>query len=231
MYVWLGVACLVAGLVIGRLAPGPLAPPHRRRGRGAPRRGVGGQRGQPDVRVLPDLRPPVRQERQPLPRQCAARPRCARRRPGAASCPTTAPPWSVSIPGKNLKFTPRPGVRVGAPGVVRARPSPSCRSSCCCTARRASLRTGPARLRRRDVAGLRRAAQRGGADPRHAGHQRILGRGLRVRQQRDLRRGRDVPDQDRARVHAEELQRRARAGIDRASPGCPRAACAPPPWP
>ena len=73
LYLWLIATCLVAGLVLAGW----------RRARWARRIAgliaivlalvVGGQRGERDVPVLPDLRSPVRQERQQLPRQLPAR--------------------------------------------------------------------------------------------------------------------------------------------------------------
>ena len=151
MYVWLCVACLMAWPGPGRMAAGSLAPPHRRCGRDRPRRGVGGQRGESDVRVLPDLCPPVRPERQPLPGQCAAHLDA----PGGGQERQAARSWrhlGGFHPGDQPEVHAPAGVRVGAPGVVRALPASAAGHRAACTAFPASLRTGLARatpMRRR----------------------------------------------------------------------------------
>ena len=141
LYVWLGGACAQVGLVVAgwRRAHWP------RRICGVVAvvlaAGVGGQRGQPDVPVLPDLRPPARQERQPLPGQCAAQ---RHARPGGQDRPAARPRChperfhprdqpEVHAPARPTCGSPRPGSRAT---------SPSCRSSSCCTAPPAILLTG-----------------------------------------------------------------------------------------
>ena len=122
---------------------------------------------------------------------------------------------SVPIPGQNLKFTPRPAY-VWVPPAWFARNHPQLPV----IELLHGTPGGPENWtkfeqRRRHGAGLRRAAPRDRPDPRDAGHQRVPGRRQRVRQQRDVRSRRDVPDQDRPRLHAEEVQRQHRSGIGR----------------
>ena len=130
-------------------------------------------------------------------------------------------------PRHGLKFTPRQAYVWVPPGVVRARSAQAAGHRADARHARRALRLDPSRLRRRHVAGLRRAAPRGGADPGHAGHQRVVGRGLRMRRQRDVRDVETYLTKTVPRTCRRTSTPGRRPGSF-ASPVFPRAACAPP---
>ena len=123
----------------------------------------------------------------------------------------------VSIPGTNLRFTPRPAY-VWVPPAWFGRSQPQLPVIVLMH----GVPGQPSdwtRASYADATSLAFAEQHHGVAPILVmpDINGSLERGLRVRQQPDLRAGRDVPDQDGARVHAEELQRQDDSGIDRDS--------------
>ena len=116
---------------------------------------------------------------------------------------------------------------LGAASLVRPRPPPTARHRTAPRHPRRPLGLDPGHLRRRHLPGLRPTTPRPSPHPGHARRQRLLRRRHRMRQLGQFRRRGNLPEQRRARLHDQKLQRPHQRPAPWPSPACPKAAPAP----